>query len=192
MTDFSYDLIGPYVPPAPSTGPTGWPLRNVRSDFGPTMKDERRAATPDQEINADQVNLMWWQAAGLGIVAPQAVFFYDPNNDESGVPRIRWGAFTWYQTILLNVADASFPSFIAITHNGVGDKTFTFAATVLGRDAALHTLTLRGAIASPCGTASFVPPNHRAEVTLTGNAVRVRTRTSAGVLVLTPFVVVVF
>lgn len=192
MSDFFFETESP-TPPAPEgTGPTGWPLRTVRADFGPKMKDERPLVDPNQELNAEQVNLAWWQLAGLGVVSPQAVFFYDPNNDESGTPRIRWGAFTWHQSILFNVVDAGFPSFLAITHHAVGDISFTFTSTVTGRDGDPHALTLFGAFAQPCGTSSFTPTNYRAEVTRTSNAVRVRTRTSAGSLVLSPVVVVVF
>jgi hypothetical protein len=199
MTDFIIPLDGPPVVGPTDPGPTGFPSRTGRSDFGPTMKNDRPIVRPDQEINASQVELLWWQLAGLGMVAPLATFFDDPYTVESLQPRIRWGAFAWHQEILTDVIYANLPSFLTRVANATGDITYTFAATALGRDDLPHTLTVRGAIAVPCGiqdgVEDTVPDNCRCEVTLTGNAVRVRTRQAPGIgsaLVQAPVIVMVF
>lgn len=199
MTDFLFPLSEPVTPGPPDPGPTGWPVRTGRSAFGPTMREDRPSVRPDQELDAAKVELLWWQLAGLGMCAPLAMMFNDPFSVESLLPRIRWATFAWYQQIVIDVVYASMPSFVTVVKNGAGDFTYTFAATALGRDGLPHTLTVRGAVAQPCGIQNgeedTVPANLRCEVTVTGNAVRVRNREPPGTgtaLIDAPVVVMVY
>jgi len=52
---------------------SGFPNRPSRANFGPTFQDERPVTNPEKEVSAGQVNLLFWQVAGMGLVAPKAV-----------------------------------------------------------------------------------------------------------------------
>lgn len=200
MTDFLFPLSEPPTPGPPDPGPTGWPVRTGRSAYGPTMRDDRPRVRPDQELDAATVELLWWQLAGQGRAAPLATLFNDPFAVESLVPRIRWGAFVWYQALVLNVPYASVPAaLLTVTKNGTGDFSYVFPANVNGRDGLPHPLTILGAVATPCGVQDgaedLVPLNVRCEVMITGSTVRVFSRQQPGTgtaLVDAPHVVVVF
>lgn len=186
MTDFNYDLELPAPPVPPSMGPTGFPLRTGRGGFGPTMRDERRLANPESEIGAEQVNLTWWQLGALGLVAPLALLVFDPV----APLRVRLGLFAWHQQVLVDTLAANLPSWLTVAVPSTGTMTFTFDATVPGRDGQLQALTLRGGIARPFYFPAYAGPltNHRCELDLAGSVVTVRTKTTAGVLVEAPIV----
>lgn len=109
---------------------TGWPLRAGRGAYGPTKRDERLTVDTEQEFNAEQANLSFWQMGAMGLIAPKAVMLWDPP----GAPQLAHGNFAWDQVIYANVGLGSLPSYIAsYVVNGVGDYTLTFNNSVAGR-----------------------------------------------------------
>lgn len=96
------------------------------------MEDERNAVNPDKEINADNVNLLFWQEAGLSLCAPKAFMRFDPPGDEA--ESLEFGLFSWDDTIYIDQPVQVFPSFItSYTVNGTGDYSVVFDNQVLGR-----------------------------------------------------------
>lgn len=186
MSDFEFELDEPTPPVPPGMGPTGFPIRTGRAGFGPTMRDERRLANPQQELNAQQLNLTWWQLGAMGLVTPLAVLVFDPV----APLRVRLGLFAWHQSVLVDTLAANLPSWLAVAVPSLGTMTFTFTATVPGRDGQPQTLTLRSGIARPFYFPAYAGPltNHRCELDLVGSVVTVRTKTTAGALVEAPII----
>lgn len=107
----------------------GWPGRAGRSAYGPTMRDERPTVDGTQEINADAVNLSFWQLGAMGLAAPKATMMWLPPT-----VKLNHGNFSWDQTIYNDVVVGSLPAYIlSYVVNGVGDYTLTFDDEVLGR-----------------------------------------------------------
>ena len=106
---------------------TGWPLRAGRLAYGPTMRDERRTVNPTTEFNASQVNLSFWQQGAMGLIAPKAVMFIGRGEG----PLFKVGYFSWDDVIYVDFPDL--PSYVTFTRNSVGNYTFQFATSVLGR-----------------------------------------------------------
>lgn len=110
----------------------GWPLRVQRSNWGPDMQLEKQQIDPSNSLNAKQVNLQFWQSAGLSLAVAKAVMYWAPPGE--GGEELTVGLFSWDQTIYENVALGSLPSYIlSYVINGVGDYTLTFDNQVLGR-----------------------------------------------------------
>lgn len=107
----------------------GWPGRAGRDNWGPQMLDERHTVDPQKEIGADQVNLAFWQDAGISLCAPKAVLQYF---DGEGT-LLRWGVLAWDQTIYQNAAVDAPPAILTFTKNGTGDYSILFDSQVPGR-----------------------------------------------------------
>lgn len=106
---------------------TGWPLRAGRPAFGPTMRDERPTVDSSQEVNADVINLSFWQLGAIGLAAPKAVMYFDDNE----VIDFESGYFAWDNAVYQDFP--GLPSYVDFTINGAGDYTIEFDPTVLGR-----------------------------------------------------------
>lgn len=186
MSDFEFDLDEPTPPVPPGMGPTGFPIRTGRAGYGPVLRDERKLANPEQELNAQQLNMTFWQLGGLGLVAPLALLVFDPV----APLHVRLGLFAWHQLVLVDTPASGLPSWLTVAVPSTGTMTFTFTATVPGRDGLPQALTLRGGTARPFYFPAYAGAltNHRCELDLVGNVVTVRTRTTAGVLVEAPIV----
>ena len=111
----------------------GWPGRAGRSNFGVTMRDERRQVNPADSLSAAQVNQEFWQVGAFGLCSPKATLFIFPPGDPPA--HISVGLFAWNQTIYNNPgATEPLPTDVAaLTVNGTGDMSVEFDSTVLGR-----------------------------------------------------------
>lgn len=94
---------------------SGFPNKPSRTDFGPEYENEFPVRNPKREMGEDIVNLLMWQVAGAGVVAPKAVLVvshsgstvttthqllaFDPNSSVSPIPWVDAGtgqyAFTF-------------------------------------------------------------------------------------------------
>lgn len=162
---------GAITPPTPpAVAGNGLPARSDRSFFGPTMRDERLQVNPKEEVNADQVNLLWWQLAGIGLACPIAVFTYDPGADN-----LVYGAFSWDGVLY----EAAVAPYLSVFKNGTGDFLFSLPQYVDGipdeNGNALPTaVTITSIVAQLAGFASSA--GQRAEVIkLADNAFSVKT-----------------
>lgn len=112
---------------------TGWPLRAGRAAYGAfDMRDERPTVNSEEEFNAAQANLSFWQMGALGLIAPKAVMQWAPVDEAPA--KLLHGSFAWDQTTYADVALGSLPSYIAsYVVNSLGDYTLTFNNSTLGR-----------------------------------------------------------
>lgn len=95
---------------------SGFPNRPARIVFGPQMKNKRPPVIAETDLNANQMNLDFWQVAGAGRVVAMAVILFD------GVtPAIISQALAFDPRQELED--------IAFVKNATGDYTFTFAST---------------------------------------------------------------
>ena len=123
----------------------------------------RPVTNPQKELDADQMNLTFWQVAGAGRVLPQATIVY-----VGATPLLTYQALAFDPRELLgNIANAK---------TGVGVYTFTFASTYkdeAGNDVAF---TPRAAQAMVQGAAAQV----QAVPNLNGQVVQVIVMDGAG------------
>ena len=55
---------------------SGWPNRASRSSFGQQYEDSTPVRDPRKQIGAQQMNLDFWQVAGMGRVSPRAFLHF--------------------------------------------------------------------------------------------------------------------
>jgi len=115
----------------------GFPNRPDLATFGPRAVDTRPIRDPSREMTAAQWNLLRFQAAGLGLVSPRAVFEIEGVDDGT----IRWHAEAW------DVEGGGDLGPAEITRNGAGDYTVAFPATALDESGAEAALAFVGALA---------------------------------------------
>ena len=48
----------------------GFPTRDARNAFGPTMENVRSVVNPKQDADAAIINKVWWDVAGMNRVSP--------------------------------------------------------------------------------------------------------------------------
>jgi hypothetical protein len=93
----------------------GFPGVLRRLGFGPIRKNRSKIKKPDEEVSAEQINLLFWQVAGMNGLVPKAFFV----TDGATVTR-KWLAWD---------PDGLLPnSAITIGHPGVGQYTFAFGS----------------------------------------------------------------
>jgi hypothetical protein len=106
----------------------GFPNRPSRSSFGPTLFNVRSIKRPDKELDAGNVNLAFWQAAGAGRTSPLALIGYNGTTEARVFQALAWDS---------NGSLAPIPA----VKDGTGAYTFTFASTYKdegGRDVAFQ------------------------------------------------------
>jgi len=123
----------------------GFPNRPSRTAYGPTREDERPVQNPKRELSAEDMNINFWQIAGMGLTAPRAVI----GVDSLGTPVNP----NFYQGLAWDPRQ-QLPD-IVVTRNGTGDYTAVFQATYADeQDVQISTALLAGK-ASPQGTANL-------------------------------------
>jgi hypothetical protein len=55
---------------------SGAPLRPSRDSFGPTYRNSTAVRDPTRQAGADSYNLLCWQSAGMGLVAPRTMLIF--------------------------------------------------------------------------------------------------------------------
>lgn len=55
---------------------SGSPLRPDRDSFGPTFRNSTAVRDPTRQASADSYNLLCWQVAGMGLLAPRAMVIF--------------------------------------------------------------------------------------------------------------------
>lgn len=95
---------------------SGFPNTPTRVAFGPEMENEFPPTNPKRDLEANSINLTFWQTAGAGRVLPKALIIYDLVADS-----------ILFQALAFDPRGEL--SNIAHTKNGTGDVTFTFAST---------------------------------------------------------------
>lgn len=144
---------------------SGFPATPTRTAFGPEMKNKRTPRNPETDLNANQMNLLFWQVAGAGRTVAQASLVYD-----GAAPGVTYQALAFDPKQELGN--------IAVVKNGVGDYVFTFASTYLNQNG----------VATP-----FVPGmamvslqnpvvNDSVQFSIAGQSVTVNVRDAAGTL----------
>lgn len=96
----------------------GFPTRPSRDAFGPTYEDERPVRNPKRELGSAIGNLMFWQLAGAGIVAPMGVIQVAVTG---GV------ATTVYQALAFDPKGQL--ALLTWINDATGQYTITFAST---------------------------------------------------------------
>jgi hypothetical protein len=142
----------------------GFPVRPSRSAFGPTPKNREPVNDPEEELDADVADLLFWQVAGLGIVGPLA-----------------WVQFTGASATLLASGEAYDPHEViappTVSRTGGGIYVVTYPATVIDRKGEERVLSLRWAKPFPQATVNV---NAVAKVRADGRTVDVLVYNSAG------------
>jgi len=156
----------------------GFPNVPNRSAFGPTYENKRKVQDANKELGADVINLLMWQIAGASRVVAQATLIYDPVTDK-----------ITYQALAFDPKN-ELPS-IAVVKNGVGDYTFTFAATYLNQQGTATPFLPRMARASVQQTAVYLA-NLAATTFLNNLDVQVQVRDAAATLIDRPVLLLVW
>ena len=123
----------------------GFPNRPSRTAYGPTREDERPVQNPKRELSATDMNINFWQIAGMGLVVPRAVI----GVDSLGTPSVAnfYQGLAWDPLQLL-------PDII-VTRNGTGDYTAVFQTTYADEQGVQIATSLLAGKASPQGTANL-------------------------------------
>ena len=144
----------------------GFPNRPARIDFGPEMQNKRAPTNSETDLNADQMNLTFWQTAGAGRVLPMAVILFD------GVaPAITFQALAFDPRGEL--------SLLAFVKDATGDYTFTFATTYKDESGKDVSFVPRFAI---CMTQGGAIGDKATAVVPSGQSVQVTYRDSSDIL----------
>ncbi len=120
----------------------GFPNRPIRSDYGPTREDERPVQNPKRELGAKDMNINFWQIAGMGLTAARVVI----GVNSLGTPAVAnsYQGLAWDPTQQL-------PDII-VTRNGVGDYTAVFQTTYADEDNVQIATSLQLGKATPQGS----------------------------------------
>lgn len=94
------------------------------------MRDERQLVDAQRGVNAAGMNLTFWQSGGIGLVAPKAVFAWQPPGG-AGVARLLYGGFVWDDVVYVDQL-APFPPYFSVVETP-GVLTFTFPSALPGR-----------------------------------------------------------
>jgi hypothetical protein len=119
-------------------GEGGFPTRPTRDSFGPTYEQARPADDPSQELEADPLNLLCHQSAGIGLIAPRAIIVAEYTGGQ-------W-VYT-YRAEAWNPKSAQ--AHPEITRDGAGDYHVDFASSYLDKDGNEVTTQLLGALCIP-------------------------------------------
>lgn len=193
MTSAIYFPPAPTPPPpdpAPSQIGEGWPRRAGREHYGKDMVDEAPLANPETSLDADTLNLAFWQVGALGLLAPLAVIAFEPSEFSHTTDVVKFGAWTWVDQVLTN-QPASAATGCTITRLSTS-VDFAFPATAVGSDGQPHPIVILGAEAKPIGYGEANTSRHHARVTITGQTVNVHVFDTAGADLNSSFVLVVY
>ncbi len=122
----------------------GFPIRPNRDTFGPTFENEWPVANPKKEWSADLVNLLCWQAAGMGQVVPRAMI---TGTVSGGV------VTTVYQGLAFD--PNSTVSKLSFAYAEVGRYTFELAQTYNDENGNARNLDLAAGVAAPMNSTAF-------------------------------------
>lgn len=129
----------------------GFPNRPSRAAYGPTREDERPVQNPKRELGAQDMNVNFWQVAGMGLTAARAVI----GVDSLGTPAVA----NFYQGLAWDPLQ-QLPD-IVVTRNGVGDYTAVFQSTYADEQGTSIPTSLKAGKATPQG-----PNDYRGTVEL--------------------------
>jgi len=116
----------------------GFPLRPVRSDFGPEPVNRTPVRSAEKDLDAETTGrLMFHQLAGLGQVSPLAVLIIEAD----GTLSFRWEAWNRERSSTGPYA----PPEIDVTD---GVVTITYPASVPDRTGELQPFVFRGGVAN--------------------------------------------
>jgi hypothetical protein len=155
--------------------------------------DERLVVDPRSEMGAALLNLLAWQAGGLGVLAPLALVFYEPGFG-GFTERLRYGGFASNADGPLVMVPMGSVPWLTVVRSAAGSYAFTFTQ-VLGMDGVLVDLPISSAAVYPVALPPVVAAPSTARVlSITGPTVNVRVRSRYGGVVLTdhPVVLAVF
>lgn len=110
------------------------------------MRNARPPVTPETDLSASQVNLMFWQLAGGGRTLPMAIFLYD-----GATPQVLFQALAFDPDGLLGN--------VPVVKNGTGDYTWTFASTYPDEKGVAQPYQPRAAMAFTQGAPAGVKAN---------------------------------
>jgi hypothetical protein len=63
--------------------PGGYPNKIARTSLGPTYVNANKIANPQQEIDANILNLMCWQVSGMNGCTPRAIIIGQADNTQA-------------------------------------------------------------------------------------------------------------
>lgn len=126
---------------------SGFPVRTLRSEFGPTFKDARPVEKPENEQSAESTNLSLHVTAGAGLVVPlfSLVVEWDPTLGDFHV---------YHQTETWNVDNAL--AHPVLSRIGSGSYTYKFANSYPDMNGEAVPLSLSTVRCSVMGTGSRV------------------------------------
>ena len=119
----------------------GFPTRPSRTAFGPEMENENPVRNPARELDADKINLAWWQTAGAGLTSPKVHIRCTVNPGTTTVTNA-------YQALAFD-PDAAV-SAISFVYEQAGRYSFAFASQYANEDGTLTNLALDSGICLPC------------------------------------------
>ena len=124
---------------------SGFPVRTLRSEFGPTFKDARPVEKPENEQSADSTNLSLHVTTGSGLVVPQfsLVVEWDPTLGDFHV---------YHQAETWNVDNAF--AHPVLSRLSLGNYTYKFANSYPDMNGEAVSLSLSAVRCSAMGTGS--------------------------------------
>lgn len=106
---------------------SGFPLRPDRASFGEVLVNAAPVRDPSRQLDAAIFNLLTWQVAGLGLLAPRALVLFTAQAS----PPLLARAEAWNPRGQTGGAYAP----PVITRNGTGDYTLAWTSPVPDADA---------------------------------------------------------
>lgn len=101
---------------------SGFPTRPDRNAFGQTMQNSGAVRDPSRHLDASTWNLMAWQVAGLGLLAPRAMLYFHGAASPAIIARAEaWNPLRAGSGVY---ADPAF------TVNGTGDYTVAWPSSI--------------------------------------------------------------
>lgn len=120
---------------------SGFPARPDRNAFGPTMVNQGAVRDPERHLDASAWNLMAWQVAGIGLLAPRAMIYFT-----LAVSPILKGRAEAWNPLRLTTGSYADPVF---TVNGTGDISVAWPSSVPDENGAAQSLAFFYALAFP-------------------------------------------
>ncbi len=145
---------------------SGFPLRPDRASFGEVLVNAAPVRDPSRQLDAAIFNLLTWQVAGLGLLAPRALVLFTAQASPPLIAR----AEAW------NPRGETGGQLVppTLTRNGTGDYLVTWPSPVPDENGASQTLAFSYAHAFTINTdPSVVKHAQAAPVLATPRAVRV-------------------
>ncbi len=125
---------------------SGFPNRPAGPAFGPTRENEEPVQNPKRELDAADMNLNFWQVAGMGLVSPRVTLIATGSDVADPLPTPHpYQGIAWDPKQLL-------PDLV-VTHPGPGVYQIVFQATYPDQDGVAVATSLKGGICTPQGTA---------------------------------------